>query len=412
MSESADSFKIHLIGTAAGEFDGHAIDLMGSSILVIASRPMLKTVRETLPESASRRFLAISPLPQALETIQETLDQGPIAVVASGDPFFFGVGDILVRRFGRARISAHPAVSSMQRLFSRLCLSWHDARFVSLHGRSTRNPFPEILAADKVCILTDRDHNPSWLAAELLQRIPRESQESYEVSVGIQLGGAADQVVSGTLSEIAAQTFAEPNIVVLRRQPESPCRLPVVGLREDEIGHSRGLITKSEIRAVALHCLRMPEKGVFWDIGAGSGSVSVECARLSPLCEVYAIEKNSEQLEHIEGNRRRYRTLNITVVDGEAPEALRLLPPPDRVFIGGSGGRLADIVAAVCERLQPQGRVVIAAVLSATRDLAPELLAASGLAVEMTTLTVERMRFPDRQSTALNPISLIIGQKQ
>jgi precorrin-6Y C5,15-methyltransferase (decarboxylating) len=406
-----DCFKIHIIGTTACEFDDRAIELMRSSVLIIASSPILQVVRDKLSPTDSSRFMPISPLAPALEAIQEKIDQGHIVVVASGDPFFYGIGEVLVKRFGSEKISAYPAVSSMQRLFSRLCLSWHDARFVSLHGRKTRNPFPEILSGCKVCILTDKDRNPSWLATELSQRIPPELHHEYIVSVGTQLGSPDERVVSGTLAEIAAQTFAEPNIVALRRYAQSQLHEPIIGLNEDEIEHSRGLITKSEIRAAILHGLRMPEKGVFWDIGAGSGSVSVESARLSRQVEVYAVEKDSEQLRHIEANRLRHRAFNIAVIEGEAPAALCRLPDPDRVFIGGSGGRLADIIASVSERLQKGGRVIVAAVLETTREHAPALLVSQGLAVEMTTISAERISYPGREKTAFNPITLITGQK-
>ncbi len=125
------------------------------------------------------------------------------------------------------------------------------------------------------------------------------------------------------------------------------------GLTEDSIQHSRGLITKNEVRAATLHQLQLPRKGVFWDIGAGSGSLSIEAARANPHLTVYAIEHKEEELENIKNNIVKFGCYNIVPIFGRAPEALVALPDPDRVFIGGSSGSLPDIVALTCQTFGP-----------------------------------------------------------
>ena len=187
--------------------------------------------------------------------------------------------------------------------------------------------------------------------------------------------------------------------------------MPVFGLEEREISHSRGLITKNEVRAAVIHALRLPRQGVFWDIGAGSGSVSVEAARLSADLQVFAIEKNAEQLDHIRHNRETFCSANIEVIAGEAPEALAQLPDPDRVFVGGSGGNLARILAAAAGRLKDGGSIVVNAVLAKTGEEAPGRLCSLGLAVEISRITVERQRYPALEINRFNPISLIVGRK-
>lgn len=411
MIHAKDDFRIHIIGVVSGELDRRAVELVQTCDLVVTGNAMLPVLQRILPFSGPSRFAAITPLATAIETIRHTISTGNIAVIASGDPFFFGVGEILLRQFGKEKVIVYPAVSSMQLLFSRLGHSWHDARFISLHGRKERVPFSMILSCPKVCILTDRNRNPSWLAAELLRIVPPDLHRLYSMSVGEELGGTAERIVTGTLQEIASQHYADPNIVLLQHDLRSEQERPILGLCENEIGHSRGLITKSEIRAAILHNLRIPEAGVFWDIGAGSGSVSIEVARIVKNVDVFAVERNREQIAHISANREKFHTWNVEIVEGEAPDILNKLPDPDRVFIGGSGGNLAEIVEAVSMRLQQGGRVIIAAVLETTMENAPLLLHSHGFHVEMTTIEVERRTYPDRQIARLNPIMLVLGRK-
>jgi precorrin-6Y C5,15-methyltransferase (decarboxylating) len=190
-------------------------------------------------------------------------------------------------------------------------------------------------------------------------------------------------------------------------------KLPHFGLVEKEIRHSRGLITKDEVRAVALHKLTLPQKGVLWDIGAGSGSVSIEAARLSSGLRVYPIEKDDEQIANIEENKVQFDCSNITITAGEAPEALRTLPSPDRVFVGGSHGQLSGIIGVVNERM-PKGIIVINAVTLETLNEAVVLLEKSGFTVDISQVSISRSKLVNgqRHMAALNQISVIRGERK
>ena len=195
---------------------------------------------------------------------------------------------------------------------------------------------------------------------------------------------------------------------MLVEQPARPevCRF---GLGEDEIRHSRGLITKDEVRAAALHRLRLPATGVFWDIGGGSGSVSLEAARFCPELSVYTVERHPAEQANIRANIRTYGAYTIHLVDGEAPAALANLPDPDRVFIGGSGGQLEAILTAVVPRLRPGGRLVVSAVLARTETTARRVLAQLCRRVTSATLAVTRHE-PGGPDRVLNPITFITGE--
>ncbi len=163
----------------------------------------------------------------------------------------------------------------------------------------------------------------------------------------------------------------------------------VFGLTEGEIHHKEGMITKDEVRAVSLHRLRLPLRGVLWDIGAGSGSVSIEAARLSPFLRVYAIERDPDMVEIIRTNRDRLGSPNLEILRAEAPDGLDKLPRPDRVFIGGSGGRLREILGTV-SALMEVGIIVANITRVEALSEAMEVLKKENFLVDVTQVSVSR----------------------
>ncbi len=153
--------------------------------------------------------------------------------------------------------------------------------------------------------------------------------------------------------ETSKQKFSALNILCLLvpKIPDNKTCSYGFGLTEDSIEHSRGLITKNEVRAATLHQLQLPAEGIFWDVGAGSGSLSIEAARSNPQLTVYAIEHKEEEIDNIKNNIVKFDCYNIVPVFGKAPESLVHLPDPNRVFIGGSSGSLPGIVELLDKRL-------------------------------------------------------------
>ena len=219
-----------------------------------------------------------------------------------------------------------------------------------------------------------------------------------------------DLETTGTWVEIASRQFSPLNMMLIEQAPPTGVDIRF-GLGEEEIQHSRGLITKSEVRAATLHQLRLPESGVLWDIGGGSGSVSLEAARLCPELSIYTIEKNPEGQANIQANMRSFGAYTMRLVCGEAPEALADLPDPHRIFVGGSGKRLPEILEAAGARLVPGGRIVVNAVLAQTETTALASLQRLGLRVASSTLAVTRRSCADGESRVFNPITLITGDK-
>lgn len=362
--------------------------------------------------------LPISPLPEALAAMRAHLDSGDIAVLASGDPLFFGIGKTLLAAFGKERLEIYPALSSMQQAFAKIKLPWQDARFFSLHGRDRSELLAEILPQAKVFLLTDLHNTPAAIAQDLQRQLATlgisEAALGIEAFVVENIGEPAEKVTGGTLAAIARGCFAELNVMIITR---ANCRVApscALGLTEAEIRHSRGLITKDEVRAAVLHKLKLPSQGVFWDLGAGSGSISLEAARLQPGLRIFAVERNQQEQQNILENLKRYELWQVRLIRGSAPQALAELPAPDRVFIGGSGGSLPQIIATTAAVLAADGIMVATAVTAATRAAAPRLMQQYGLAVELSTLQVDRTRLTEHgeERTHFNPITIVSGQRR
>lgn len=406
-------YRIELIGICGEGLTSEQRELLASCVLVAHSRR-----QEPLLAGMTVERVAITPLARLYAAIEAALSKGNVAVLASGDPLFFGIGRNLLERFGPRRIRVHPALSAVQLACARFKIPWDDLALLSLHGRSSDNLAARILRHPRVLCFTDQKHSPVALARSLMHTLTgcgdSAALQRIHIRVAENLGLHDERIHSGGLAEMAAMDsmdFAPLNMVLFEQlEQPAPC-LPVFGLQEAEIRHSRGLITKDEVRAASLHKLRLPGQGVLWDIGGGSGSVSLEAARLAPELAIYTIEKKPEEQENIRHNIKKYGAYSIRLIAGEAPAALAALPDPDRVFIGGSGQRLAEILTLAASRLRPGGRIVVNAVLASTRDSACSTLAQLGYRVECSTLSVQRFQpqLPDSAAQSFNPITIVTG---
>jgi precorrin-6B C5,15-methyltransferase / cobalt-precorrin-6B C5,C15-methyltransferase len=298
-------------------------------------------------------------LERLVRQLQAVYRHAKTVVLASGDPLFYGIGRLLTEHFPAEELLFLPHVSSVQLAFARLKTSWHDAQVVSLHGRPIQALLPALRSgASKIALLTDATNHPAAIARFLCEQ----QQEHYTMWVCEELGGAAERLSQWTLRDVLEQSFSPLNVTILLRQQAPRAALPplpVVGLPEDTIAHRAGMITKRDIRLLTLGYLELHPGEVFWDVGAGSGAVALEAARLCSSLRVFAIERSAQAVEQIQHNVKTFALANVQPVGGEAPEALAPLPDPDVVFIGGSGGRLAAIVTAVAERLPCGGRLVM-----------------------------------------------------
>jgi len=301
------------------------------------------------------------------ETIAQIKSLAPeenIVILTSGDPLFFGLGRLLISEFPPEMLNFYPHLSAVQIAFSRIKVSWQDAEIISAHGRSLDALDRALKAGEnKIAILTDGKNNPSAIANFILSL---DLPSDYDFWVCENLGGSEERVQQYELDAVKDDDFAALNVVILIRRdrdPENLSDLPQFGIPDAafvSFPDRPGLMTKREVRILVLGELALQPNLTIWDIGAGTGSVSVEIARLFPSCQVFAIEKTAMGVSAIERNCHRFAVNNVSIVSGSAPERLQGLPAPDRVFIGGSGGNLDKILAA-CDRALPEnGKLVLA----------------------------------------------------
>lgn len=290
-------------------------------------------------------------------------DPGLVVILASGDPLFFGLGRLLLAHLPAHSLTFHPQASAMQLAFSRLKLPWQGATLVSAHGRSVEALVTALRRGDQLlAVLTDPSHSPACLGRLILDlALPC----SYRLWVCENLGDDQEQIHDLTPATVQGQDFPGLNVVVLQRlpQPSGEEVLPWFGLPDrafESFSDRPGLITKRDIRIQILADLALQPHQVIWDIGAGTGSVSIEINRLCPEARVYAIEKTLAGVTLIDRNCQRLGNGHLEIIHGAAPEALAPLPAPHRVFIGGSGGNLGPILDHCGQVLLPQGQIVLA----------------------------------------------------
>ena len=331
-----------------------------------------------------------------------------VVVLASGDPLYHGIGHFLVERLGSQNVRIHPNVTAVGAAFARLRRSWHDIPVVSLHGRSGLHPLLAVLAREPVvAVLTDPQHDPSFLAGELGQR----GLNDARLWVLERLGQADERVCELTLTEAAGQRFADPNLLVVE-QPAIASH--GFGLPETVFEHSAGLITKAEVRAVSLARLRIQPWHTVWDLGAGSGSVALEAAALAWRGRVVAVEKDPQRVLAIEANRRRLRRWHVDVVQAQLPEGMAALPDPQRVFVGGGGRDLERILQRAAGRLDPNGAMVVNTVLLESLETARHTLRRLGLVTEVIQVQVSRglTTAGDQRLAAENPVWIVTGTRE
>ncbi len=357
----------------------------------------------------NQKIRPITPLKNAIEEIKKRADRENIAVFASGDPLFYGIGKTLLYHFPKERLHFSPALSSIQRAASLFALSWQDAHCISLHGKELPSLPSLFLSYHKTIALTDNKNTPNHIAKTLLSYLQKieylQETENWQISVAENIGERDQKLFQGSLAECAEREFSPLNIFCMHQKNGGEIPVYNFGLSEDEITHSRGLITKNEVRAATLHALQLPQQGVFWDIGAGSGSISIEAARLNPALQIFAIEHKKEEIENIKENIRRYRTFSILPIFGRAPEALEMLPDPDRIFIGGSSGTLKENIAIAKKRLLRNGRIIINGVTKKTIQSAPIFLERYGFSWQSS--TIEVCRKTGGEEKKFNPITII-----
>ncbi|GAB6082902.1 bifunctional cobalt-precorrin-7 (C(5))-methyltransferase/cobalt-precorrin-6B (C(15))-methyltransferase [Desulfuromonas carbonis] len=400
--------RIYVIGAGVEGQEGfsrRALELVEQAELLCGGERQLAL----FPEFSGEKVAIGSDLTGLSERLKDSSRR--TVVLASGDPLFFGIGRHLLRNLSADELEFVPNVSSVQYAFAKIKEPWDDAVFISAHGRGLQGAVDRIVANDKAAVLTDQLNTPAAIAAELIER----GRDGYAAWLCENLGTAEEQITATDVKGLLQIKAAPLNVLILIKEYEAGGEeyVPTLGIPDEEFATVKKLITKEEVRVVTLAKLKLRHDMTLWDVGAGSGSVSIEADHLLPNGRIFAVERNPQCREFIKANLRKFSARHVTLVEGDAPACLEALPDPDRVFVGGSGGNLYAILDAVDGRLPAGGRVVINAVTLDTLTAANEYFDNAGYQVEVTTINIARTRpLTDyKMFEAYNPVYIITAVK-
>lgn len=339
---------IEVIGIAengAASLSADALEVLHRADLVVGGKRHLGM----LPELAAEQLEWLKPLDDTIPILERYAR--PV-VVTTGDPLWFGVGRRLIERLGRERVRVHPQISGFQHAASQLGWSLPDVATVTCHGRPISSLSHHIAPKRRIIALTDGAQSPhqiqDWLAT-----MPY-AIERFQV---LEKLGGPDQAITDYRAD---RSYDGLNMVALTCADQTAFLPPTAGLSDDLFTHD-GKMTKAEVRAVTLAKLMPHPHAVLWDVGAGSGSISLEWLRLARFGKALAIEPNAQRREMIAANAAKWGEIGLTINPGKAPDCFDGLPTPDAIFIGG-GLSAPEIIEQAWARLPASGRLVANAV--------------------------------------------------
>ena len=391
-------------------------------------------------EEATQKTCAVTrDIDGVLSFVRDGLAEADVVVMVSGDPGYFSLLDALRRTFDESLIDVIPGISSFQLAFARLALPWHDADLLSFHGRVPDDAALRYAPGRKLGLLTDQQHNSQTIAETLLAHgWPADAR----YAICARLSYEDETVERMTLGEAAKHEPVGSCIVVISSAPlsegggpegrgVSPARQnnphavssagatpsPALGIPDNEFQRGDVPMTKEEVRILTIAKARIAPDAIVYDVGAGTGSLTIEAALQAPQGKVFAIERNSEAVRLIHANAVHFGVADrVHVVEAEAPDGMADLPPCDTVLIGGSGSHLADILALVDTKLRKGGRIVLNFITVQTLTASIEWLRAHRGAYTYETIHVQVNRLrqvgPYDMAKAENPIYIVTAEKK
>ena len=364
-----------------------------------------KRLLEHLPRGCTDNRIAAVRAQELLDAILG--QQGGCVVVFSGDAGFYsgarGLLPLLAQR--GIPVQVLPGVSSVQLFAARLGRPWQDWELVSAHGVDC-NVIGAVSRGKPAFCLTGGALGPG----ELCRMLADAGLGFLPVAVGENLSGPEEKITTSTAAELAGRSFASLSVLLAEPAPRFERRSP--GLSDGMFVRGQAPMTKQEVRAAALAKLGVGPSDVLWDVGAGTGSVSVELALSAPEGQVFAVECDEDACALVRENKRKFSTWNLQLVEGKAPQALAGLPAPDAVFIGGTKGGMEDIVGQVLAKNE-NARICISAIALETLSAAVTALEKHGLEADVAQIAVSRTRPAGKLHLLManNPTFLITGER-
>ena len=396
--------NVTLIGMGSGQPENltlQGLAALRQADLILGARRLLAVLPAGCTENRAAAYR-----PDEVAELLQTSGAENAVLVYSGDTGFYSGASSMMEKLEALGVRARvlPGLSSIQLLAATLGRPWQGWNLVSAHGR-TCDPVAECMQGRPTFFLTGGSEDPATLCAQLAA----EGFGDVQGVVGQCLGTPEEKLFRGSVKELAAGRFNSLSVLLVEAAEVLPRRAP--GLPDEAFERGDVPMTKQEVRAAVLAKLAVRPEDILWDVGAGTGSVSVELALAAPRGRVYAVECRPEGCALIKANREKFRTRNLVLVEGLAPDALSDLPAPDAVFIGGSKGSLAAIVDAALDK-NPDARICVSAIALESLSAAVAALTAKGRTVQVSQIAVSRARAVGglHLMMAQNPIYLITGE--
>lgn len=396
--------NVTLIGMGSGQPENltlQGLAALRQADLILGARRLLAVLPAGCTENRAAAYR-----PDEVAELLQTSGAENAVLVYSGDTGFYSGASSMMEKLEALGVRARvlPGLSSIQLLAAALGRPWQGWNLVSAHGR-TCDPVAECMQGKPTFFLTGGSEDPATLCAQLAA----EGFGDVQGVVGQCLGTPEEKLFRGSVKELAAGRFNSLSVLLVEAAEVLPRRAP--GLPDEAFERGDVPMTKQEVRAAVLAKLAVRPEDILWDVGAGTGSVSVELALAAPRGRVYAVECRPEGCALIKANREKFRTRNLVLVEGLAPDALSDLPAPDAVFIGGSKGSLAAIVDAALDK-NPDARICVSAIALETLSAAVAALTAKGRTVQVSQIAVSRAKAVGglHLMMAQNPIYLITGE--
>ena len=396
--------NVTLIGMGSGQPENltlQGLAALRQADLILGARRLLAVLPAGCTENRAAAYR-----PDEVAELLQTSGAENAVLVYSGDTGFYSGASSMMEKLEALGVRARvlPGLSSIQLLAAALGRPWQGWNLVSAHG-CTCDPVAECMQGRPTFFLTGGSEDPATLCAQLAA----EGFGDVQGVVGQCLGTPEEKLFRGSVKELAAGRFNSLSVLLVEAAEVLPRRAP--GLPDEAFERGDVPMTKQEVRAAVLAKLAVRPEDILWDVGAGTGSVSVELALAAPRGRVYAVECRPEGCALIKANREKFRTRNLVLVEGLAPAALSDLPAPDAVFIGGSKGSLAAIVDAALDK-NPDARICVSAIALETLSAAVAALTAKGRTVQVSQIAVSRAKAVGglHLMMAQNPIYLITGE--
>lgn len=342
---------------------------VAESSLIIGDKRLLQTFGLEADET---HIFEMGRMMERLEWLKNQPDSLSAGILVSGDPLMYSLFRLVRRTFPDVQVEIIPGIGSIQAFAARLDESMEDAKIISAHGRNMSGEMlvKEVFRSPKLFVLCDNERTPDWIAGQLIKA----GLTSVDMAAGSRISYPDEVIVSGGPAAVFREKYPALSLVMIKNsEAADPSETSPFLLRDSAFLRNRTPMTREEVRWIALGKMGLLANSVVWDVGAGTGSVSLECARQCPAGKVIAIEKNPEALKILYQNREHLRAANMEIIEGTAPEALEGLQRPTHVFVGGAGRALSGIMEKIC-RYGAGIRILIACVTLETMTEAYSLL--------------------------------------